>query len=353
MLQSHSLYLLHALLLSQNPNYSMKNTLLLPLICLLLACNRPSNHTSTHESTPLLKALIIDGQNNHVVWPKSTVMMKQYLEETGLFTVEVARTAYTWQGDSLVKAYPIEGLPDTEAKPEPIPDPHFAPDFSKYDVVISNFGWKAADLPEATQKALEEFVGKGGGFVSVHAADNSWPKWAAFNEMIALGGWGNRPKDQGVYVYYNDAGEMVRDTTPGKVGAHGDQHEYLVVHRDTLHPITKGLPAQWRHAQDELYDHLRGPAKNLHVMGTAFADPAIRGSGRHEPILMTIGYQQGRIFHTPMGHEDYSFECVGFITLFNRGVEWAATGKVTQTEVPSDFPSTEQSSSRPFVRTTR
>jgi hypothetical protein len=41
-----------------------------------------------------LKALIVDGQNNHAVWPKSTVMMKQYLEGSGLFEVEVARTKF-------------------------------------------------------------------------------------------------------------------------------------------------------------------------------------------------------------------------------------------------------------------
>ena len=41
-----------------------------------------------------LKALIVDGQNNHLVWPKSSVMMRQYLEETGLFEVDVARTRY-------------------------------------------------------------------------------------------------------------------------------------------------------------------------------------------------------------------------------------------------------------------
>ena len=45
-------------------------------------------------ATPM-KALIIDGQNNHGMWPKTTVMMKKYLEESGLFTVDVKRTAYT------------------------------------------------------------------------------------------------------------------------------------------------------------------------------------------------------------------------------------------------------------------
>jgi len=46
-----------------------------------------------------LKALIVDGQNNHEVWPKSTIMMKQYLEETGLFEVEIGRTHYIWKSE--------------------------------------------------------------------------------------------------------------------------------------------------------------------------------------------------------------------------------------------------------------
>jgi len=37
-----------------------------------------------------IKALIVDGQNNHAVWPTTTKMMKKYLEETKLFTVDVA-----------------------------------------------------------------------------------------------------------------------------------------------------------------------------------------------------------------------------------------------------------------------
>jgi len=39
-----------------------------------------------------------------------------------------------------------------------------------------------------------------------------------------------------------------------------------------------------------------------------------------------------------MGHDGLALACVGFITTFQRGTEWAATGKVTQ-KVPSTFPS--------------
>ena len=66
---------------------------------------------------------------------------------------------------------------ESEPVNDPQTDPNFKPDFAKYAVVISNFGWKAADWQEETQRAFEKYVAGGGGFVSVHAADNSWGDW--------------------------------------------------------------------------------------------------------------------------------------------------------------------------------
>ena len=54
-----------------------------------------------------LKALIIDGQNNHNAWPKTTVMMKSYLEKTGRFSVDVERTQFTWKGGKLLEEFPL------------------------------------------------------------------------------------------------------------------------------------------------------------------------------------------------------------------------------------------------------
>ncbi len=295
-----------------------------------------------------LKALIIDGQNNHVMWPKTTVMMKQYLEETGRFTVDVERTAFTWKGEEYLAEFPLAGGRPTTALEEPKTDPDFRPDFSRYDVVISNFGWRAAPWPEPTQQALEQYVRNGGGLVIIHAADNSFPEWLEFNKMIGLGGWGDRTEKDGPYVYYNDAGELVRDTSAGPGGSHGPQHEYLITIRDAGHPITRGMPRQWRHAQDELYDRLRGPAEHMHIQATAYSDTTYKGTGRHEPMIFTIDYGKGRVFHTPMGHADYSMECVGFIVTFTRGTEWAASGEVTQTELPADFPTAEEGRARAF-----
>lgn len=303
--------------------------------------------SSCSENSKPLKALIIDGQNNHTIWPKSTVMMKHYLEETGLFEVDVARTQYTWKGEEHLANYPIPGLPQTEALDEPKPDPTFKPDFSQYDVVISNFGWKAADWPQETKNAFEKYVREGGGFVPVHAANNSFGDWDEYNKMIAIGGWGGRNVASGNYLYYDVMQKLVKDPSDGKSGSHGPQHSFAVTVREKNHPITRGLPEKWLHTKDELYDRLRGPTENVTVLATAYSDAEQKGTDRHEPMMLTIDYGEGRVFHTAMGHTDYSIECVGFITTFCRGVEWAATGEVTQ-PIPSDFPSADATSSRKF-----
>ncbi|MGJ8639086.1 MAG: ThuA domain-containing protein [Opitutaceae bacterium] len=299
------------------------------------------------EKSPQLKALIIDGQNNHFIWPKSTIMMKQYLEESGLFEVDVDRTQYTWKGKGMAQFLPMAFSGDTTDLEKPKSDPDFAPNFSDYDVVISNFGWKAADWSESTQKALEDYMENGGGFVSVHAADNSFPEWKAYNLMIGLGGWGGRNHTDGPYVYYNEAGELIRDTSPGGAGAHGPKHVFPITVRVADHPITQGMPSEWLVGADECYAKLRGPAENMTVLATGRDQNEKAPTQRHEPILMVIDYGEGRIFHTTLGHDGDSFESVGFIASFLRGTEWAASGKVTQV-IPEDFPTATENTSRKF-----
>ena len=158
-----------------------------------------------------MKVLIVDGQNNHLVWPKSTIMMKQHLEETGLFEVDIQRTQYLWKAEREMDYLPLAKTGKSEILEQPKTDPAFSPDFEKYDVVISNFGWKAAPWPMETQKSFEAYIQNGGGFVSVHAANNSFPEWEAYNKMIGLGGWGDRTEKDGPYVYYDNVGNKVID----------------------------------------------------------------------------------------------------------------------------------------------
>ena len=265
-----------------------------------------------------MKALIIDGQNNHD-WKATTPVLKKILEDTGLFAVDVATAP--------AKAQDMDS---------------FKPRISDYQVVVSNYNGEP--WPKETQEAFVNYVKSGGGFVSVHAANNSFPEWKEYNEIIGLGGWGGRTEKSGPYVRYVE-GKVVRDTSPGTGGSHGAQHAFPVEVRDPSHPITSGLPGQWMHGKDELYDRLRGPAENLTILATAYADPATKGSGQHEPMLMVITYGKGRVFHTTLGHSVEAMKCVGFITTLQRGCEWAATGKSTR-KIPSDFPTAERVSSR-------
>ena len=328
----------------------MKFSKVLALITLIVTMSSfaeiRANEVSKAEGK--LKVLIIDGQNNHGVWPKSTLMMKQYLEETGLFTVSIARSKYVWKAEQEQSFLPLANAGISVMVKEPITDPDFAPNFCDYDVVVSNFGWKAAAWPEKTQKEFEKFIKKGGGFVSVHAANNSFPEWLEYNKMIALGGWGDRTEKDGPYVYYSNEGKLVRDNSPGPSGAHGAKHEFPITIRESNHPITKGMPLVWLTTADECYAKLRGPAENMELLATGKDQSNKPPTDRHEPIFIVTDYGKGKVFNTILGHDQTSFESVGFIISFTRGVEWAATGKVTQ-PIPNDFPSAEKSSKRDFI----
>ncbi|HUX95256.1 MAG TPA: ThuA domain-containing protein [Bacteroidales bacterium] len=261
------------------------------------------------------KTLIINGQNNHE-WQESSPILKKILDETGMFTCEIMTT-------------PEKGGDMTS----------FDPDFSKYKLVVIDYNGDS--WSDKTNTSFVEFVKNGGGVVIYHAANNSFPAWKEYNEMTGLGGWGDRSEKDGPYIYYRHD-SLIVDNSPGRGGSHGQRREFLVRTRITDHPVTKGLPVMWMHGTDELYSELRGPAKNMQVLATAFADSAAGGGTmRDEPMLMAITYGNGRIFHTAMGHADKdggpAMQCAGFIVTLQRGAEWAVTGNVTQ-KVPFDFP---------------
>lgn len=269
-------------------------------------------------SADRISALIIDGQNNHD-WKLTTPYLQAILENSGIFKVEVLTSPASGED--------LSG---------------FSPDFAAFDVVVLNYNGDA--WPAATESAFEQYVKNGGGVVVYHAADNSFPEWKEFNRMIGLGGWGERNEKDGPYLRWED-GKPVRDNSPGKAGSHGKRHEFIVDNRMPDHPILKGLNPRWKHTLDELYDSLRGPAENVSLLATAYSDAETGGTGRHEPILLTVDYGKGRIFHTVLGHDDVSCSGVGFMTTFARGAEWAATGEVT-IPAPPDFPTEQAAASR-------
>ncbi len=251
------------------------------------------------------KILIVDGQNNHN-WRGTTPVLKAVLEKTGPFEVAVSTTP---EANAPKQAWGA-----------------WRPVFKDFGAVLSNYNGE--DWPPEVKAAFVDYIRNGGGLIVFHAADNSFPGWREYNEMIGVGGWGGRDERSGPRLYWED-GKIVRDTTPGAAGHHGQAHEYLVQIRLPQHVIVKGLPLQWLHSVDELYDSLRGPAQNLGVIATAYSAPEKGGTGRHEPVLMAISYGRGRVFHDALGHDVASLQDTGFQITLARGCEWAATGKVT------------------------
>ncbi|HEV2495020.1 MAG TPA: ThuA domain-containing protein [Terriglobia bacterium] len=286
-------------------------------ILLLLTCVRVA------RAAPAIRAMILDGESGgpYHAWQETTPYLKRMLEETGLFQVSVV-TAPPTGGDFS----------------------NFKPDWDKYQVVVFNYDAPDERWPDQLKASFEQYVRNGGGLVVVHAADNAFPKWPAYNLMIGIGGWRGRDEKSGPFWYFKD-GRLVQDSSAGPAGSHGARLPYKIENRVIDHPITKGLPKVWMQVGDELYAALRGPGANMTVLSTAYSDPANRGTGRHEPILIVISYGKGRVFHTTMGHDLAALNSVGFITTYQRGTEWAATGKVTQ-KVPADFPSADKTSTR-------
>lgn len=273
-------------------------------------------------AAPRIHVLLLDGESAapYHNWKATTPILKAELDETGLFDTEVM-TAPSAGGDFS----------------------QFHPQWSKYQVVVFNYDAPDDRWSSDLKNSFETYMRQGGGLVTVHAADNAFPKWKAYNEMIGIGGWRGRDETSGPYWHYKD-GKLVSDDTPGRAGNHGLRLPFKVTVRDATHPIMKGLPKVWMHQGDELYSKLRGPG-GMTVLATAYSDPANHGSGFDEPQLMVSRFGKGRVFHTTMGHDGLALSSVDSGVTFQRGVEWAATGKVTQ-PVPSNFPTADSVSYR-------
>jgi type 1 glutamine amidotransferase len=271
-----------------------------------------------------IDVLFIDGIHTHDTWPETSAVVRSHLARSGRFRLEHVRA--------------------------PVPE-LFAADFSGFAAVIPYYcpppdPDREPAWPAATRSALEGYVRGGGGLVIIHAASNAFARWPEYNRMIGLGGWGGRDASAGAYLYLNERGQVVRSSEPGPAGHHEPELEYTIDVRAPEHPIMRGMPRAWLHPRDEVYGFLRGPGVGVEVLASAFSGKTSEGTQRHEPVVMTIAYGAGRVFHTTLGHSSRALEGAGLRTLITRGTEWAATGAVTQ-PLPDDFPAAQAAAPRP------
>ena len=225
-----------------------------------------------------IRVLFISGRNNHK-WKLTTPSIKKTLEDTGRFKVDVTE------------------------KPSEIT----AKLLANYDVIFN--GWTGYPKTTGhlwgldTEKAIDDFVAGGKGMASFHAGSSSFHDWDGFQKIIGA-------------VW-------------GKGTGHGRYHEFTVDMTDVDHPITRGMKSF--KTSDELWHKLAvlQPTPGRKVLCTAMSAKSNRGTGKNEPIAICTTFGKGRGFYTSLGHDVKALENPGCKMLMLRGIEWAATGKVT------------------------
>lgn len=277
---------------------------------------------SAQASPEKIKVLILTGQSNHD-WQRTDALVQQILEEPGIFEVSVSTSP---PQDSVVG--------DWET---------WHPDFAAYDVVLSNYNGEM--WPDGVKDNFVEYIEQGGNALMLHAANNPFEGWLTFEKMVGLL-W--RDSSYGKRLYYDERGkQVIVPPGEGPDAGHGKVHGWPINIKDTRHPIVKGMPKTWMHANDELYHGQRGPAENMHVLATAYSSKESGGTGENEPMVWWIPYGKGKVLTFLPGHlwpdqeNDAALRCVGFRTMLQRSTEWLAKGKVT-IPIPDNFPTEKQ-----------
>jgi type 1 glutamine amidotransferase len=275
-----------------------------------------------------IKVLIVDGFSNHD-WKRTTELIRGILEPTGKFEVSVSTSP------------PKAGAEGWD---------RWAPRFQDFDVVLQNSNdiGGGPSWPKGVQNAFEEYVRGGGGVFIFHSANNAFPNWPAYNDIIGLG-WRN--KNQGVALYIDEKDKVV-PVPAGEGGntGHGPRID-AVLTRISDHPIHKGLPKRWKTPGLEVYFYARGPAKNLEVLSHAF-DPQTK---KNWPIEWVVAHGKGRVYNSTFGHvwkgdvQPASMRCAGVQTVMVRALEWLARREITFA-VPNDFPTDVKLSVRPEIK---
>ncbi|GIW86077.1 MAG: hypothetical protein KatS3mg108_0401 [Isosphaeraceae bacterium] len=252
-----------------------RTSLLGALTAGLVALNAATAAPIGHDP---IKCLIITGDHGHD-WKATTASLEQFLEQGGHIDVTVTTT------------------PAKDLTPE---------NLARYDVLLLNYK-ETRPTPEtkwtdANRQALLDAVRNGKGLVVYHFASSAFTDWPEYERLIA-GGWRTQ-------------------------GFHGPKHVFTVKTVAPDHPIARGLPAEFTHTIDELYQNSKMIEGNI-VLATAYSDPAKeKGTGKDEPVIWVNTYGKGRVYHNALGHDVEALSDPMLQEWMRRGVEWAATGQV-------------------------
>ncbi|MGX6744790.1 ThuA domain-containing protein [Streptomyces xantholiticus] len=172
-----------------------------------------------------------------------------------------------------------------------------ATNLARYDAVV--FLSTTGDVLDADQqKAFENYVAAGGGYMGVHAAADTEYEWEFYG---------------------------------GLVGAYFDSHPHIqpatVRVEDHDHPATEHIDGPWERT-DEWYNYRTNPREQARVLATLDETTYEGGTmkGDH-PIAWCQTYEGGRAFYTGGGHTKESYAEPAFRQHLLGGLRYA-TGQV-------------------------
>lgn len=148
-------------------------------------------------------------------------------------------------------------------------------------------------LNEEQEKAFQDFILRGGGFVGVHAASDTEYDWEWYGKLV------------GAYFLSHPA---IQDG---------------VVHiEDHNHSTTKHLPNPWTR-KDEWYDFKQNPRSKVHVLMTVDEKTYQGGKmGDDHPITWCHEFEGGRSWYTAMGHTKESYKEPEFQKMLTEAIKW-------------------------------
>jgi type 1 glutamine amidotransferase len=148
------------------------------------------------------------------------------------------------------------------------------------------------------RRAFQRYVRRGGGFLGIHAASDSFSRWAWYVGLV---------------------GASFRRHAPGTSAAD-------VVVEDRGVPATRTLPEVWRRV-DEWYAFRSNPRGRVHVLATIDErtyDPRDAAMGADHPIAWCHHYAGGRSVYTAMGHTSDAYREPLFVAHLLGAIEMAA-----------------------------
>jgi type 1 glutamine amidotransferase len=205
------------------------------------------------------RLLLLTGENNHD-WRETTPVLREILESAN-FVVRITE-------EPAVLATPA---------------------MKNYDAIVMNYNQNPRWTPEI-EKAFLDYVRQGGGLVVVHAANNAFPGWKEFDELVGL-------------TWREGAG-------------HDRFGKFQVEITEPEHSAMQGVTNF--EIEDELYRNLT-QASEFKVLARAFS----KDKQAYFAMILVKKFGAGRVFHTVLGHNAVTMKYEGFRKTLVKGTHWA------------------------------